>query len=328
MKNINLILLLSSTFLISSDFFPYLRSCSLFIGTGVYDNFSPKVRYLRLCNTFYSVGDSQFHNEFGRFAWHFWLAKSVNSGFLASSCERNFKDTNEFLSQTKLGYNPTNILKIGYLGLDSIKQDSIKLNKKQDSIIILSLINSPFIEILSECIELCLNAALRVVYKTHNGHLEFRAQEREFAQKWADNPNFIFYEEPNLSEEECARALCVAEFRSSMLYSFCLKNFKPAIVLSADSIESSIESIESKNSQSHEHTELFSFFEPNLHISAKNPQELLKIALKLKNSAKFRKQWQNKIEKYTKEQVFNYKNASAAVADFALKFLKAQSVLW
>ncbi|MDE5603562.1 MAG: hypothetical protein K2I71_06580, partial [Helicobacter sp.] len=206
------------------------------------------------------------------------------------------------------GGNSSNFLKLGYPGLDiPLKdyQDFKKESIKRDSVIFLSIPKSPFLEILEPMIEATLEAGYRVVYKTHNGHLELREIEQSLVLKWEKYKNFIFYTQANLSLEELARSITIVEFRSSMLYTYPLITHKPALLLQP--LEANIQD---------------NFYEKRLHIKIFTKEELLQVIAKLEHNKGFRMQREDLIKDFITRDSYCYGNASIAIAKYIQEYFQ------
>ncbi len=205
-----------------------------------------------------------------------------------------------------------NLLELGYPGLDCALEEYYETDLKRDSVILLSLPKEPFLKILAQSIGNLLEAGFRVVYKSHNGHLELQAQENAFVETWLDNPNFVYYTKANLELEELQRSITMIEFRSSMLYTYPIITKKPALMLQLQSEDFYLK----QNIQDN-------FFEEKLHIKIFNQKEMVEVVKKLQKNHKFFDFRRSLIWEYCKNEAYCYGSSSQKIAAFIWRYYQS-----
>lgn len=288
--------------IIVSDFLAYLNFAPVVVGVGWHYNVLGK--YINLPSYFYSP---RFHAHYAsvealvRTKTCLEILSFVNA-YIVVSNKRSYEVLSDFLERNN--GNKERILKLGYPSFDLINDNDMELQK--DSVIFSSVgATQRFAKISQVFIEALLNANYRVVYKVHNGHNELESQEREFCAKWRECKNFIYYDIPNLSNEELKRSITLVEFRSSLLYTYPLITGKPSIIIVPDFINNAEDN----------------FYEERLHIKVHSTEELLEVLQDLQDENLCQHR-QKMIEDYRINETYYFKQSSQKIAEFIDNYIK------
>ncbi|MDE5602576.1 MAG: hypothetical protein K2I71_01445, partial [Helicobacter sp.] len=309
-------------FMQNLDFFPFV------ISQVNAEKFHPNVRSLKLYASMDEVPNYVWLNDLFKDRMYkecidlnFYQSFYIN--IHSQTHYEDFYKTQQFFN---LDPNPSyRLIKGGY---PSIEKEVVNFAKQReevfrDTVIFISaLLNHYYPKFLSKIIHNVLNAGFRVVFKSCPAHCELEAQEDEFVEngEFEKNPNFLYWrnDKPKLSIEELNRSIVAIEAASSMMYSYPVITKRPAILL-----------YPKKDSIPQDLLEQDCFYHKDLHIRIfeEDSKDLIEILQKLSMDKKYQKEWERKIQKYCKEDLYNFGNASEYLANWIVEWYNKREIL-
>lgn len=215
------------------------------------------------------------------------------------------------------------LLKGGYPSIDNHPHLQCENYKDLDSVIIVGgVIENYFFDELCRVMDNLLKLGYRVVFKdiqkAVGGHIASADKIERIKEGFCGYKNFVWYVEPNLSDEELKRSITlIGAGTSSMEYSYPTIAKKPAILLYFG-VSSSDKVLESD-----------SFYHPSLHIRiCKDELDTLPQVLEtLKSDEDYQAQRKALILDYCQNDLYNYGYAGEFIAQWIMNWYENREIL-